>query len=105
MIEIPDALAIHYDGSIYKCAGLIGHKEFAIGDVWDGTSDYRDLYALESWRREEKCRECTYLPLCFGGCRFTKYQIDGTLDGVTCMKGFLDRALKTMIQQDVLYQR
>lgn len=92
MIELSDSLAIHYDGSIYKCAGFIGHKEYAIGEVWNGTFDYRDIYALDSWRKEAECRECRYLPLCFGGCRYAKYQSDGSMAKVNCMKDFLDKA-------------
>jgi uncharacterized protein len=103
MVEIADALTVHADGSLYKCMGFIGHQEYAVGDVWQGMTDYRDVYNLDHWRQKKKCRDCTYLPLCFGGCRFMEFQRHGTIKGVNCQKAFWEGALEKLIQQSVLY--
>ena len=104
MIEMPESFAVHCDGTIYKCTALIGHQEYAVGEVWSGIGEYRNLYGLDNWRNNSDCKECRYLPLCYGGCRYAKLQSSGTMNEVNCMKNFLETALPTMIQQDVKYQ-
>ena len=105
MIDIDDSFTVHYDGSIYKCPGLIGQNQFRVGHVETRICDYSKTYALNNWRNEEKCRECTYLPLCFGGCRYSKYQRTGAMEGVDCMKDYYDKTLGTMLAQDLKYRQ
>jgi uncharacterized protein len=104
MVDIDDAFVVHYDGSIFKCVALIGHPQFAIGDVWKGTGDFREIYGLDSWRENVECRKCVYLPLCFGGCRYMEYQRTGSMTEVDCMRGYLDATLEKMLFQDVRYR-
>ncbi|MEW6288782.1 MAG: geopeptide radical SAM maturase [Thermodesulfobacteriota bacterium] len=104
MVDMDNSLTIHYDGTLYKCVGMIGHREYACGDIWSGMKEYRQQYHLDHWRKEEKCRECVYLPLCFGGCRFMAFQRDGHMGKVDCRKDFLDATLEAMLLQDVRYR-
>jgi uncharacterized protein len=104
MVDMDDAFTVHYDGTIYKCPGLIGHKGFEAGTIDNGIGDYRAAYHVDHWRREEACRDCVYLPLCFGGCRFMQYQRDGLLAGVDCQRPYLDAVLETLIRQDAAYR-
>lgn len=103
MVDIDDSFAVHYDGTLYKCTAVIGHQDFSIGDLKTGIRDYHEIYATDNWRTEDKCQECTYLPLCFGGCRYAKYQRSGTMQGVDCMKNYFDNTLETMLMQDLRY--
>ncbi|MEW6288779.1 MAG: geopeptide radical SAM maturase [Thermodesulfobacteriota bacterium] len=104
-VEIDDALTVHYDGSLYKCVTWIGHRQFKIGDIWQGVDEtYRQTHHLYHWQKEEKCRQCLYLPLCFGGCRYMAYQRDGHMGKVDCRKPFLDATLEAMLLQDVRYR-
>jgi uncharacterized protein len=105
MIETTDSFTVHYDGFIYKCPGLIGNNQFIVGHVGTGIGEYRQTYALDNWRSEAKCRECTYLPLCFGGCRYANYQRTGVMAGVECMKDHYDKTLGAMLAQDRKYRR
>jgi uncharacterized protein len=105
MIDVEDSFVTHFDGCIYKCPGLIGIDRFKAGDLKNGLDDYRETYALDNWRREYKCRECGYLPLCFGGCRYARYQRTGTMQGVECMRDHYDKTLETMLIQDLKYRR
>lgn len=103
MIDIRDDYVINYDGSIYKCPGLIGRKDF---EVWDLKSDIKDFsksHNLDSWKNET-CLDCEYLPLCFGGCRYMKLLRDGNIYGVDCKKEYLDATLETFIKQDIKYR-
>lgn len=105
MIDIEDAFTVHYDGSIFKCIALIGHDRFRVGDIRQGITDYREIYHLDHWQKEAKCSDCAYLPLCFGGCRYMKYQRDGDMDGVDCQQEYLDQTLETLILQEVSCRR
>ncbi len=104
-VEINDAFTVHYDGSLYKCAVLVGHEEYKIGHLATGPDDAGlARHNLFHWQREEKCRDCIYLPMCFGGCRYTAYQRDGHMQNVDCQKEFLDATLATMLRQDLRYR-
>ena len=107
-VDIDDAFTVHYNGDIYKCVTLVGHEQFKVGEVSQGI----DMgfkrpaapYFLDHWQSEEKCRECPYLPMCFGGCRYMAYQRDGDMARVDCKKDFLDAALKEMLLQELKYR-
>ncbi|MHB1014425.1 MAG: geopeptide radical SAM maturase [Desulfurivibrionaceae bacterium] len=104
-VEVEDAFTVHYDGSLYKCVIWAGQKQFKIGDIWQGIDEqYKEIHHLGHWQREEKCRKCVYLPLCFGGCRSMAYQRDGHMANVDCKKEFLDATLKIMLAQDIKYR-
>jgi uncharacterized protein len=93
-------MVINYDGALYKCPGLIGRKEFCAGTVKKGLRDYASTYNLGHWKNGE-CLACSYLPLCFGGCRYLKLIRDGTMQGNDCKKEYFDKALESLVLQDV----
>ncbi|MBU4260738.1 MAG: geopeptide radical SAM maturase [Proteobacteria bacterium] len=104
-VEVDDAFTVHYDGSLYKCVTWVGHRQFRIGDIWQGVDEkYRQTHHLLHWQKEGKCQACVYLPLCFGGCRFMAYQRDGHMGKVDCRKSFLDATLEAMLLQDLRYK-
>lgn len=102
MMEIKDSLIVNYDGTLCKCPGLIGRKDFCVGDIKNGLIDYRDSHYLGNWKNEE-CLACEYLPLCFGGCRYMKLLQDGKMNGVLCRKEYFERTLEAFVGQDVKY--
>jgi uncharacterized protein len=104
MVDLDDSFTIHYDGGLYKCVSLVGHPEFEAGTVWDGFKDYKEMYNVHNRVGEEDCKECEYLPLCFGGCRYMEYQRTGNMRRVDCQKEYLDATLEAMLTQDVRYR-
>lgn len=96
MVDVASAFTVHVDGSITQCASMIGRAEFATGSVFAGLADHRAQYRLGHYKESAACRDCGYLPLCFGGCRYMAHQRDGefTLD---CKKAFYDGALGPML--------
>jgi uncharacterized protein len=103
MIELQDDIVVNFDGTIYKCPGMIGWRGFEAGDVKTGIRDYRESHNLDVWKKEE-CLDCEYLPLCFGGCRYMKFLRDGRIDDVDCRKPYLDATLEACIKQDIKYR-
>ncbi|HEY6011990.1 MAG TPA: geopeptide radical SAM maturase [Nitrospirota bacterium] len=102
MIERTDHLVVNWDGSLYKCPGLIGRKEFCAGTVLTGVVDHASAHGIGNWKNAE-CLACKYLPLCFGGCRYLKLIREGALTGVDCKRAYFDRALEALVLQDVKY--
>jgi len=103
MVEIADSYVVNFDGVIYKCPGFIGKKGFEVGDLQTGVRDYASTYNLGIWKND-KCAECEYLPLCFGGCRYMTFVRNGDIDRVDCQKPYLDAPLETLVKQDVRYR-
>ena len=103
MVDMDDAFVVNHDGSLFKCVAMIGHPEYAVGDVFAGWGTWR-LYRRDHWRENEECGECAYLPLCFGGCRYMELQRSGTMERVDCRREFYDRILAGTVQQDARVQ-
>jgi uncharacterized protein len=103
MMEIQGNIVVNYDGTFYKCPGLIGRGGFEAGDLKTGIKDYGKSHNLDSWKTEE-CLNCEYIPLCFGGCRFMKLLKDGNMKGVDCKKPYFDATLETFIKQEIKYK-
>jgi uncharacterized protein len=97
-----DHLTIHYDGTLCKCPVLIGRPDYVIGDIWQGVNDVA-MYHPDNWRHNKKCRTCSYLPLCFGGCRYLALVRDGHMAQVDCLQTSLDATLEEFVCQDVRY--
>lgn len=102
-IENRDAFVVNYDGDIYKCPAFIGQRDYVVGNLKTGICDYTETYRLDTWKNED-CRECEYLPLCFGGCRYMTFVRNGKIDEVDCQKAYLDANLETLIDQDITYR-
>ena len=104
MVDLDDSFTIDWDGSLYKCVTLIGHPEYKAGDISQGLGDYAATYHLNHWQKSDPCRDCLYLPLCFGGCRYAEYQRSGSMALPDCQREYFDRALPVMLFQDWKYR-
>ena len=98
LIESDHDLIIDTDGTFYKCPAFLGRPEYAAGNMDSGAAADVSAYNRDNWKNEE-CLDCSYLPLCFGGC--LKLVESGGIDGVACQKAFYDASLERMVRQDV----
>lgn len=98
MIELESDLAVDADGRCYKCPAFMGHEGYAVGDLRAGFSPTAPSYGYDIWRREE-CLDCSWLPLCFGGCRFMKLVEAGAVTGVSCQREYLAGTVETMVRR------
>lgn len=103
-IEWKSSVIVNYDGTVYKCPGLIGRKNYCVGDLKTGMRDYGLSHGLGNWKNK-KCLACAYLPLCFGGCRYMKLIRTGNMRGRDCKKAFFDRTLESFVLQDRRYDK
>lgn len=103
VIELKDDIVLNVDGAIYKCPGMLGRKEFAVGTIQEGMINHHDIYGLDHWKNPA-CLECAYLPLCFGGCRFMNMLTTGSMTRIDCRKEFFDATLEAFINQEIKYK-
>jgi uncharacterized protein len=87
---------------LYKCPAFLGWDGYSVGSLAEGVSDYRESYRMDAWKRDE-CLECTYLPLCFGGCRYEALLRDPSADALNCRRELFDATLERLVRQDLRY--
>ncbi len=104
MMQLGDAFVVNYDGTLYKCPGLIGRPGLAVGSVASGVTEYGRTLGLDDWKNEE-CLACSYLPLCFGGCKYLKLVRDGDIKGLDCKKSYFDSTVGALLAQDLRHDR
>ncbi|MBN1869180.1 MAG: radical SAM protein [Candidatus Omnitrophica bacterium] len=73
LVRENSGVTIDQHGRLFRCNSLLGHPEFAVGDVRhdefnETQKEFRDL---DAWKQ---CPvDCTYLPMCSGGCRLLSF--------------------------------
>jgi len=103
IIDLDNTVVVNYDGSLYKCPGLIGREDFCVGSLSTGVRDYKKTHNLDNWKNDE-CLCCAYLPLCFGGCRYMNLISKGNMEGIDCRKTYFDATLERFVLQDIAYE-
>jgi len=103
MVDIDDAVVVHYDGGLYKCPAFVGNRAFEVGTLGTGMNADSDPYNKGIWKNE-RCLECQWLPQCFGGCRYMTWCRTGTIDRPDCHRTFLEAYVETAVRQDLKYR-
>jgi uncharacterized protein len=97
-----NAHTIGPDGSLYACPGFTGEPTASIGHV-DGR--------IESWRQtaaerfehlsphKEECGDCSFVPVCGGGCSVASHAEAGDMHAPTCHRGAFESALESLAQR------
>ncbi|MBU5427240.1 radical SAM protein [Tissierella pigra] len=73
MSLVPIGQFIDPFGNIYKCGGMLGHKNEILGSIYDfdlvlsATNEYIDR------KLDDECMECKLFPICTGGCIYNRY--------------------------------
>ncbi len=97
-----NAHSIGPDGSLYICPGFTGDPTSSVGHV-DGR--------VESWRQasaerfeqlnphKEECGDCSYIPVCGGGCSVASHTEVGDMNSPSCHRGAMESALVSLAQR------
>lgn len=93
----PNVISIGIDGSLYPCGAFVGLPDFVMGNVQNNelTDFGREVEGFRAW--DGKCRDCSYLPLCAGGCRAAAYFGNKGLNAVVCDREFYRQMLPRYI--------
>lgn len=73
-------------GDFYKCWDQVGRQEHRCFNVLDPEStNYTNIakYVANDPFTDPKCEQCVFLPLCFGGCKFQKANLNKSVCGFT----------------------
>ncbi len=93
-------VTIDQRGRIFKCNSMLGYPEFAVGDVRDNSYNekHEEFLNLDVW---QKCpQDCTYLPMCGGGCRFMAFLENKNFTAPTCKRNYLDEVAPEFIRKE-----
>jgi len=90
-------------GDIYKCNSLLGYPEFSVGNVREDNFNHRfdEFLNIEAWN---KCpKDCPYIPMCQGGCRFFSYLENKNFTDLCCKREYFERVTPELIKLE--YER
>lgn len=88
--------AIAPNGDIFKCTGMIGNRQYSVGNVSfdELNEEYDHQINLDSWH---ECIDCEVVGICAGGCSYRSL-LTGNSEKRICRKGYLLEVLKRQVQ-------
>ncbi len=91
---------IDFYGNIYRCSFTIGNTEFIVGNVFSGFN-WKNEDMLSSKNVIQTCFEknCSYIPICGGGCRYEAWANTGNYHCVNCKKELIQEILPLSLRQ------
>jgi uncharacterized protein len=92
------AYTIGPDGSLYACPGFTGQPSLSTGHVDGRQESWRQAMAdrfnrLAAW---EQCGDCSFIPVCAGGCSVASHTELGDMNTPTCHKRSFESALVSL---------
>jgi uncharacterized protein len=93
------AYTIGPDGSLYACPGFTGEATQSTGHIEREDEAWR-LAAAERFDRitahKEQCGDCSFIPVCGGGCSAAAHMELGDMHLPSCHKGAMETALVSL---------
>ncbi|MBI4833206.1 MAG: SPASM domain-containing protein [Planctomycetes bacterium] len=89
-------------GDIYKCTAFVGRQEFSVGNVRSANFNYRQVEFMTTnlWK---ECKDCAYVPMCGGGCRYMAQLKHGDCSKISCDKNYYEKIFPQLLKMD--YER
>lgn len=100
-----DSFALGLDGTIYPCIAFVDNKSCATGHITeekpkaDHAQKQKDWEEAKPWT--EDCYDCSFLPVCVGGCRATAYSNGYDWTSAVCEKEYFKR-MSTALTKELL---
>jgi len=96
------AYTIGPEGSLYACPGFTGDATESTGHI-DGRDETWRNAAAERFDRlsahKDACGDCSFIPVCGGGCSVAAHTEIGDMHQPSCHKGALELALVSLAQR------
>jgi uncharacterized protein len=86
------------DGAIYACPGFTGDPTLAVGNI-DGRTDPRQQRSATEFERHapwKACGDCSFIPVCGGGCSVAAHTELNDMHAPACHKSSLEAALVSL---------
>lgn len=92
-----NSITVDPHGRVFMCPGFLGMDGFVVGSVSRGyLADRFDAFiSVEPWR---DCLDCSYCPVCRGGCRMCAYVTTRDYGHPYCKKHFFDKAYPVFLR-------
>ncbi|VAX34819.1 hypothetical protein MNBD_UNCLBAC01-473 [hydrothermal vent metagenome] len=100
LVSEHSGMTIDQEGKLYKCNSMLGHKDLAIGSVFHErfNTKQKEFRDLDVW---QQCpQDCTYLPMCSGGCRLMSFLETKSFNAPACKKPYLNRMAPEFIKKE-----
>ena len=100
-IHMKHGYTIGTDGSLYACPGFATETDESVGHI-DGRDDETRKVAearydaLGAWRN---CGDCSFIPVCAGGCSVASHNELGDIDTPSCHKSSFESALVALAHE------
>jgi uncharacterized protein len=98
------AYTIGPDGALYACPGFTGEATQSTGHI-DGRDDVWRHAAAERFERltahKEECGDCSFVPVCGGGCSAAAHVESGDMNKPSCHKGAMEAAVVSLAYRSV----
>jgi uncharacterized protein len=98
------AYTIGPEGSLYACPGFTGEATESTGHI-DGREETWRAAAAERFDRlsahKEACGDCSFIPVCGGGCSVAAHTEQGDMHRPSCHKGSFESALVSLAERTV----
>jgi uncharacterized protein len=96
------AYTIGPDGSLYACPGFTGDNAQSTGHVDGREEEWRQAIAERFDRlspHKEQCGDCSFIPVCGGGCSVASHTEVGDMHAPACHRGAMESALVSLAQR------
>jgi len=93
-------VTVDQQGRLFKCNSMLGHPELSTGHVKDNqyNQQHQTFVGLDVFNQ---CpQDCTYMPMCSGGCRLSSFLKNQNFSTPACHKPYLNRMAPEMIMQE-----
>ena len=98
------AYTVGPDGSLYACPGFTGSKTESTGHI-DGRHERWRQAAADRFERlrplKSECGDCSFIPVCGGGCSVAAHTELGDMYEPSCHKGAFDTAVVGLAERTV----
>lgn len=89
---------IEPNGTLLKCISTVGREEFTFGDIFSTNETYDSNFSDFSYLEECLSKNCPFVPICGGGCRFEAYVSSGSLLKPHCQRKLIETINKGLVQ-------
>ncbi|HTM04185.1 MAG TPA: radical SAM protein [Vicinamibacterales bacterium] len=96
------AYTIGPEGSLYACPGFTGESTESTGHIDGREEEWRQAAALRFERlaaHKDECGDCSFIPVCGGGCSVAAHTELGDMYQPSCHKGAFESALVSLAQR------
>lgn len=92
-------VTVDQQGRLFKCNSMLGHPELSTGHVKDNEFNQQHQTFVHLDVYNQCPQDCTYMPMCSGGCRLSSFLKNQNFRTPSCHKPYLNKMAPEIIKQ------